>query len=76
MDHVSYLIDRQHRFLLIAAGIIGALGIFVAGYCYPPIDMETSVPLAMLLIVFVPLVLARVTIKREEFRLRPDHFRV
>jgi hypothetical protein len=66
MDHVSYLIDRQHRFLLIAAGIIGALGIFVAGYCYPPIDMETSVPLAMLLIVFVPLVLARVAIKLEE----------
>lgn len=56
--------------MIVAAAIVGALGSLIAAYWYPPIDMETSVPLAMLLIVFVPLVLARVAIKREESKKR------
>ena len=54
--------------MIVAAAIVGALGSLIAAYWYPPIDMETSVPLAMLLIVFIPLALARVVIKREEYK--------
>ena len=56
--------------MIVAAAVVGALGSLIGAYWYPPIDMETSVPLAMLLIVFVPLVLARVAIKREESKKR------
>jgi hypothetical protein len=52
--------------VIAAAAIVGILGSLIAAYCYPPVDMNRSVPVPMLLIVFVPLVLARVAIKREE----------
>jgi hypothetical protein len=57
-----------YRIVIVAAAIIGALASLIAVYWYPPLDVETSVPLAIILIVFVPLVLARFAIKREEFK--------
>jgi hypothetical protein len=51
-----------------AALIAGALGIFIAGYCYPPVDMYSNMSGPTLLIALVFIVLVHVLPRREEFR--------
>jgi hypothetical protein len=54
--------------VIAAAAIIGALGILIAGYCYPPIDMYTNTSVPTLLTALVLLALIHVALRREEFR--------
>jgi hypothetical protein len=54
--------------VIVAAGIIGALGIFIAVYCYPPVNMYTNVSVPALLIALFLLALVHVALRRDEFR--------
>ena len=49
--------------VIVGAVIVGSLGMLIACFRYPPIDLKTLVQLPMLFVVFVALVLARFTIK-------------
>jgi hypothetical protein len=53
--------------VIVAAVIVGAFGIFIAGYRYPPVDMYTNMSGSTLVIALVLLALALVS-RREEFR--------
>jgi hypothetical protein len=54
--------------VIVAAVMVGALGIFIAAYCYPLIDMYTKMSGPTLLIALVLVVLVHVVPRREEFR--------
>jgi hypothetical protein len=54
--------------VIVAAVILGALGIFIAGYCYPPVNMYTNVSVPALLIALFLLALVHVGLRRDEFR--------
>lgn len=54
--------------MIVAAVILGALGIFIAGYCYPPIDMHTNMSLPAVLMALFLLALVHIAPRREELR--------
>jgi hypothetical protein len=61
------MMSLMKRIVIAGVASVGLLGVLAACYCYPLVDMYSNESVPLLLVVFVPLGLACLVIKREEF---------